>query len=302
MNQKSTDTPVKPFHIRYSLGWVLLILFFVQCKQAAKFNPFAHQDNKGRTIAKVYEAELYESDLALLNTKDKNKEDSTALVKEFVNNWVKQQLLIKKANENLTDDQKNVEQQLSEYRNSLIIYLYEKELVRQKLDTVVSEAEIQEFYEANKYNFEQKSNIIQLNYVKYEKKKTDAARIRTAMQGNNIDENYAFIDYCQKNAANYFFKSTVWLEFNDVLKEVPIKTYDQEQFIQNNKYIEVFDDNYIYFVKILNFKIKNSISELPFVSNTIKATILNNRKVKLIEALEREMMEKAMNTNDIKIN
>lgn len=57
MNRKSTDTPVKPIHIRYSLGWVLLILFFVQCKQAAKFNPFAHQDNKGRTIAKADEAE-----------------------------------------------------------------------------------------------------------------------------------------------------------------------------------------------------------------------------------------------------
>lgn len=87
-----------------------------------------------------------------------------------------------------------------------------------------------------------------------------------------------------------------------MLKEVPIKTYDQEQFIQNNKYIEVFDDNYIYFVKILDFKIKNSISELPFVSKTIRTTILNTRKVKLMDELERKMMEDALNSNDIKIN
>jgi hypothetical protein len=300
MSPESTKPLMKQHTLLFILALVLLSL--TACRQAAKLNPFDKNNPEDKTIAKVYEVELHESDLALLNTKDKSKGDSLILVKEFINNWVKQQLLIKKANENLTDEQKNVDRQLAEYRNSLVIYLYEKELVRQKLDTVVSENEIVKFYEENKNNFEQKSNIIQLNYVKYDKKKPDAGKIRKEMQKNDIDKDYAFIDYCQKNAFNYFFKSNVWLEFNDVLKEVPIKTYDQEQFIQNNKYIEVFDDNYIYFVKILNFKIKNSISELPFVSETIKATILNNRKVKLVEELESKMMEEALNTNDIKIN
>ncbi len=280
----------------------IILLLFGYCKQAERYNPFSKKDTHGKTIATVYEARLYESDLVALNTKEKNKEDSLALVKEFINNWVKQQLLLKKANENLTDEEKNVTQQLDEYRNSLIIYLYEKELVRQRLDTLLSEQEIQEFYDANKNNFEQKSNILQLNYVKYEKTRNDVNKIRAKMQNATVDNDYAFIDYCQKNAANYFFKSSIWLEFNDLLKEVPIKTYDQEQFIQNNKNIEVFDDKYIYFVKILNFKIKNSISELPFVKDVIKATILNNRKVKLMEELERKMMDDALNTNDIKIN
>ncbi|MCX6190587.1 MAG: hypothetical protein NTW54_13525 [Bacteroidetes bacterium] len=281
---------------------LMFILFLAQCKQASKYNPFEKKDTRGKVIAKVYDVELFESDLASLNSKEKSRDDSVAMAREFVNNWVKQQLLLKKANLNLADDQKNVQAQLDEYRNSLIIYLYEKELVRQRLDTLVNEDEIQKFYDENKNNFEQKSNIVQLNYVKYEKKKPAIDKIRIEMQKANIDKNYDFIDYCQKNAANYFFKSTVWLEFNDLLKEVPIKTYDQEQFIQNNKYIEVFDDNYIYFVKILDFKIKNSISELPFVSKTIRTTILNTRKVKLMDELERKMMEDALNSNDIKIN
>ena len=295
---------IEPPERRWVSVFIILLIFLItfSCKQAVKLNPFEKNNPKDKTIAKVYEIELHESDLALLNTKDKSREDSLVLVKEYINNWVKQQLLLRKANENLSDDQKNVELQLAEYRNSLVIYLYEKELVRQKLDTVVSQDEILRFYEENKNNFEQKSNIIQLNYVKYDKKKPDALKIRKEMQKNNIDRNYDFIDFCQKNTSNYFFKSNVWLEFNDVLKEIPIKTYDQEQFIQNNKYIEVFDDNYIYFVKILNFKIKNSISELPFVNETIKATLLNNRKVKLMQELEHQMMEEALNTNNIKIN
>jgi hypothetical protein len=281
---------------------VLGLLIITGCNQAAKLNPFVHNPGtKGKVIAKVFNAELYESDLALLNSGDKNQKDSIELVKTFINNWVKQQLLLKKADENLDEGQKNVEQQLKEYRNSLIIYLYEKELVRQKLDTIVTEEEMDSFYRVNKNNFEQKSNIIQLNYVKYAKNKSDINKIRMQMKAPGLDSNYAFIDYCQKNAANYFFKSNVWLEFNDVLKEIPIKTYDQEQFIQNNKYIEVYDDNYIYLVKILNFKIRNSISEFPFVRETIKTTILNNRKIKMIDEMERKTMEEALNSNAIKI-
>jgi len=288
------------FHYLYCI--LIFLLLLTHCKDAIKLNPFEKKTTRGRVIARVYNSELYESDLGMLNTREKTRDDSLQMVKEFINNWVKQQLLLKKANDNLSEEQKNVQQQLDEYRNSLIIYLYEKELVRQRLDTIVSENEIKEFYDANKNNFEQKSNIVRLNYVKYERKKKDENKIRLAMQKADVDKNYEFIDFCQKNAANYFFKSTIWLEFNDLLKEVPIKTYDQEQFIQNNKYIEVFDDNYIYFVKILDFKIKNSISELPFVTETIRATILNNRKVKLIEELEKKMMDEALNTNDIKIN
>ncbi len=282
---------------------VVVLMLFVQCREAKKLNPFSPTDDaKGRVIARVFDAVLYDSDLALLDMKNKNTQDSTLMARDYVNNWVKQQLLLKKANENLTEEQKDVEHQLQEYKNSLIIYLYEKELVRQKLDTVISEEEMHQYYENNKNNFEQKSNIIQLNYVKYDKKKKDIDRIRTQMQQANSDKNYTFIDYCQKNAANYYFKSNVWLEFNDVLKEIPIKTYDQEQFIQNNKYIEVFDENYVYFVKILNFKIKNSISEYPFVQENIRASILNHRKVKLLEELERNMMNEALNENKISIN
>src|SRR5262245_35942888 len=86
------------------LGVVCLGLLMVPapgCKQASKFNPFERKDTLGRVIASVYDVKLHESELAQLNTKDKNKEDSTSMVREYVNNWVKQQLLLRKANENL---------------------------------------------------------------------------------------------------------------------------------------------------------------------------------------------------------
>ena len=48
-------------------------------------------------------------------------------------------LLLNKAELNLTDEEKNVEQQIENYRSSLLIYAYEQSYIRQHLDTVVTD-------------------------------------------------------------------------------------------------------------------------------------------------------------------
>lgn len=53
--------------------------------------------------------------------------------------------------------------QIEQYRNSLIIYAYESELVKQKLDTVVSQAEIESYYKSQ--NFHLRENIVLASYV-----------------------------------------------------------------------------------------------------------------------------------------
>ena len=55
-------------------------------------------------------------------------------------------MVLHNAEMNLSDEKKDVAKELEEYRNSLITYAYEADLVRQKLDTNVSESEISVFY------------------------------------------------------------------------------------------------------------------------------------------------------------
>ena len=76
------------------------------------------------------------------------------------------------------ENQKDFQKQLEDYRKTLIIYSYEKELIRQKLDTNVAQEEIKAFYEENKQNFNLRDDILKVRYLKVAKNAPQIKKIR----------------------------------------------------------------------------------------------------------------------------
>ena len=109
---------------------IMLLPLCISCK-------FFSKDKKpaDHAIAKAYDKYLLDTDLADIIPKGTSLKDSITIIHNYINNWLKQQVVLKKAEDNLTTDQKDVNRKLEEYRNSLITYVYESELIRQKLDT-----------------------------------------------------------------------------------------------------------------------------------------------------------------------
>ena len=70
------------------------------------------KDPKEDAVARVYDNFLYQSDLKGVVPYGTSPKDSTALVEEFINTWTKKQLVLRKAESNLTEEQKDVEKQL----------------------------------------------------------------------------------------------------------------------------------------------------------------------------------------------
>jgi len=147
-------------------GIILIVALFAfsSCKLFRK-NP-----DKKDAVARVYDMYLYPEDLAGVVPSGTSRPDSIAITKNFIRNWIRQKVVLKKAEENLDNEKKDVEKQLSEYRNSLITYAYEKALIEQKLDTTISPKEVEDFYNTNQANFELKDNIIRVIYLKLNKK------------------------------------------------------------------------------------------------------------------------------------
>ena len=89
--------------------------------------------------------------------------------------------------------------------------------------------------------------------------------------------------------------------FDDLLKEIPIKTYDQEQFLHNNRNIEIEDSTTLYLISIRDFKIKNSLSPLSFERNNIRNMIINQRKLSLVAEMEQQAYDDARRKGDFEI-
>jgi len=100
-------------------------------------------------VARVNEVYLFESDLKGIIPPGTSAKDSLMLTRSYIDSWIRKQLIVRQAMNNLSEDQLEFSKQLDNYKNSLIIYAYENTLVRQKLDTLVSDEEIENYYDAN---------------------------------------------------------------------------------------------------------------------------------------------------------
>lgn len=257
----------------------------------------------GNIIARVHDEYLYEEDLESIVPKNASAKDSLTIVKNYINNWVQQKLIIHHAEANLPADQKDFSDQLEQYRNSLIMYQYESLLIQQELDTIISEEEIENFYLANQANFELKETIIKVDFIKFYK---DSPYKQFVMKHFNtyLTDEFAIdsLDYyCENYAIDYAIGTDKWLLFDDLLRIIPIPTFNTELFLQQNTHKEFSDELYTYAINILEYSIKDGVSPLSFESENIKQMILNRRKIDLINKMQNDIFQNSFNNDEVEI-
>ncbi len=281
--------------MRYLVA-IIFLLSFSSCDFLKRNLGF-----KEKAIAKVYDVYLYPSDIEGIVPKGTSNEDSLLLVQSYIENWVRQTLLIKQAEENVDIDLEKIEQQLENYKSSLLIYAYEQQLIAQKLDTIVTAAQIKSYYEANKENFELKKTILKASYIKLPK---NAIRIDNAIKwfkSNKEKDKRELETYCMQFSPDYSLVDTSWLYYDQLSEVIPLDRLSESSVLQNNNYIQISDKDFIYLVKVKTFMYKEDISPLEIEVDNIKNIIINKRKVEMIDKMENEVYKNARDNNDIEI-
>lgn len=261
----------------------------------------APDPDRGEVVAKVYGSYLYEGDLAGVVPVGTPRKDSLFLVSNYIDSWIRKRLLIRQAERNLTPKQQDFAKKLEDYRNSLLVYAYETELINQKLDTIVSEAEIERYYNQNKGSFELKYNIVKVAYVVLSKEAKELPRFRKLLSNPDtlITPTVEFL--ARQYASSYYLADEVWVRFDDLLSQIPIETYNQELFLRNNRYIEIDDNPFIYLIRFKDFRIAESISPLEVETENIRNIILTRRKQALVRKMHDELYEQALRDKSFEI-
>lgn len=261
----------------------------------------AISSDKGTILARVHNDYLFAEDVKGVIPENTSPHDSIVLVKNFVSNWVQTKLMAHQAQKNLTKKQLNFEQQLEDYRNSLIIYSYERELINQNLDTIVSENEIENYYNNHLGDFELKENIAKVIYTvtDYDLPVEDEfEQIFKLPDSLLIDSLESF---SKLYARTYFLDTTSWVPFSELKKILPIENYNRELFAKNRRYFKLADDNYIYMLKFVDFKIKDDTSPMAFKYNDIRNIIINKRKLMLVKKVRSDIFTKALQNDEFEI-
>jgi hypothetical protein len=257
--------------------------------------------SKEKPLARVYEKNLYLSDIRDIFPGNVSQGDSIIILQNFVDKWVKKQLILQKAELNLTEEQKDVRQQIEEYRSSLLIYKYEQSLIAQKLDTVISMEEVRTYYNENPSNFNLDEHLVKCLYIKLPVDAPDLYRIRQLYRSEREEDIQQLETYCYQYALKYDYFDEQWVTFGSILKELPLEIRDPERYLRYNRYIEQQDSLYRYLVNIREYQLAGTVAPLPYVEDRIRTIILNKRKVQFIRDLENNIYMDALNKGDFTV-
>lgn len=222
-------------------------------------------------------------------------EDSTEMASSLIQSWMNRELLFDKSQFNLRE-QEAIEEQVDQYRKELYIFAYEKELLNQKLDTLVSEDEAAQFYQENPDIFQLNDYILKVKYIKVKPNSPDLENVEKWMQDIGVDESSAKLDdYCHKYAVRCFFDSN-WVYLNDLLRELPIEVYNKESFLRSGKQVKFSDADHLYILTVIDIQSKNTLSPFNLERTRIKNLILNKRKIELLNTIRKRIYRDAISS------
>jgi DNA-binding transcriptional regulator GbsR (MarR family) len=254
-----------------------------------------------KPIARAHDQYLYFNDLEGLIPPDISKADSANLIQRYVKSWINKQLVISEASEQLNLDEVEIERKVLDYRYALMIHEYQKLYINEKLEGDVSPGEVEAYYVENKDNFQLRQNIIKCRYVKLAKEAPRINVFKRLFISNNDKQLEELRSYCYQYSTT-FHLDTTWVNFDEVIENTPMVTIDNKiQFLRRTSYYETSDDNYLYFLKIMEYKISDEISPLEWVFDDIVRIIINKRKVELAKELEEGIYERAVQNSDFEI-
>ena len=249
--------------------------------------------SREKPLAQVYEKYLYPSDISDIFPSNVNEEDSIMILQTYVDKWVRKQLILQKAELNLTAEQKDVRQQIEEYRSSLLIYKYEKNLILQKLDTVISDAEIQSYYTENPSNFNLDQHVVKALFIKLPLDVPDLWRVRQLYRSEREEDFRELEQYCYQYGVKYDYFDDQWIPFTTLTRALPHEIRNPDNFLRWNRHIEQQDSAFRYMVSLREYNLAGTVAPLPYVEQKIRSIILNKRKVRFIRDLENNIYKDA---------
>jgi len=253
-------------------------------------------------VARVNDKYLFQDELVGIVDQNSTADDSIARATAYVTSWVRKQLLIEEAMKRIDINEAEVERKVLDYRYSLIGYEYQNFYIQQHLNDSISEKDVDEYYRAHFDNFILKQNIVRGTYMKVPKTAPRTNKVREMIFSKKEKDQDDLKSYCLSFSVAYHLSDSAWIAFDKLVVNSPMAEIPNKiQFLKTNPFYETSDADFMYFLKIDDYKISDNVSPLEFVKEDIRNILLNKRKVELARALEDEVYENAVKQKNFEI-
>lgn len=264
-------------------------------------NRVAPESDTGRQLAQVYNKSLYLSDLEGMIPEGMTAEDSSLIINAYIERWIRETLLLHEAERNIPTDL-NIDEMVRNYRASLIRHNYEQMLVNELLDSTVTQAELTEFYEKHKTQYELETPIVRCNFVKLPLTAPSRQQARQWWEQAPTDTlAYArLVEYCNLYAHAHSLDSDRWYKIEQIAEQLPPGTLTSAN-ISAKRNFQQQDDAYEYFFRTLEVISRTEIAPLSYIEDQARKVILRQRKQRLLEEKKNDMYRREMRKDNVKV-
>ncbi len=272
---------------------VSLLFILVSCKNME----FKMDDD---IVAQVGNRFLYKEEIRNLIPPGTPYKDSINMLRQYINSWALKYLIVEKAESQLTKEDKDVEQELEDYRNSLLAYRFEKLYIDKRLDTTVTEEVSRNYYINNASNISLNNSVVKARVIKISAKSPNLARVRNMYKAVELEEIDELEKLCYNSADRYNNFNNNWVDLAQVAREIPLDLFTCEREIKYKRHIEIGDSLYQYFAFFTEVITPDEIPPFEYYLPRIKEIIISKRKQNLILQLEKDLIREAQENNRIK--
>ena len=279
--------------MKYCFIFIAFVSLLCSCKRTL-------QTDDADVLVRVKDRTLKRSEVVSLIPRGTSSADSLLLAESFVKKWVKDALVYEVAQRNLGDEKEEVDKLVEEYRHSLIRYRYQERLIKEKLSADIRESDKLNYYEENQKKFTLDKALIKGLFLKIPVDAPGLSEVKGWYKSTSEASLEKIEKYSVQNATIYDYFYDKWVDFDEVMDNIPVHVSNSTAYLKANKFVEVADSSYCYLLNIKEYLPEGSVAPYDYASSQITEMLINQRKVDFLKTFEEELYKDGIRGGDVK--
>ena len=244
-------------------------------------------------VAVAGSEKLYRSDLERVLPKGIPAEDSTRLAMQYIATWASDIVYVSIAEEQLSKSEKDVTKELEDYRKSLLKYRYEQLYVNERLDTAVTDSQVQDYYDVHQDKFMLQRPVVKARFLAIFSDSPAKEQIRRRMSSDDVNVLVEADSLAFSAAHRYVGWNDEWIDVAALAKEFGMD-YTEVLAKRKGDWVEVEGEDGLSRIAYISDMVKDGeLAPVEYAAQSIRDMIISTRKQRLIMTLEQDLLKDA---------
>ncbi|MDR1203401.1 MAG: peptidyl-prolyl cis-trans isomerase [Tannerellaceae bacterium] len=275
-------------------GFLLFIFLFLYCSCRN-----ARTIDDANIIAVVKDKVLYSTEISSLIPRGTSSADSLLLAENYVKKWIKDALIYDVALRNLGNEKKEIEKLVDDYRSSLYRYRYQEKLIWERLSANIRESDKLNYYDENHTKFVLDKSLIKGLFLKIPIDAPNLSDVKSWYKSSSEESLEKIEKYSVQNATIYDYFYDRWIDFGEVMSNIPLHISNSNQFLKNNKTIEVTDSSFCYLLNIKEYIPAGNVAPYDYAEAQVVEMLINQQKMDFLKNFENELYNDAVKNGEV---